>query len=113
MVLVVLGRIAVEAAPDDQHHRLLLLNLGLLLLLLVRLRARSSTVESLVLVSLEVKEDVQFFPSDFVTSGWSFGVVKVYTRPVSETTRSKTCVPVRTDSSYACVLAPVERVKCA
>lgn len=42
---------------------------------------------------------IKFLPSGFVTSGWSLGVVKVYTRPVSETTRSRTWVPVRTDSS--------------
>lgn len=42
---------------------------------------------------------IRFLPSGFVTSGWSLGVVKVYTRPVSDTTRSRTWVPVRTDNS--------------
>lgn len=42
---------------------------------------------------------MRFLPSAFVTNGWSLGVVKVYTRPVSETTRSRTWVPVRTESS--------------
>ena len=45
---------------------------------------------------------IKFLPSAFVTKGWSFGVVKVYTSPVSETTSSRTCVPVSTDNSYAC-----------
>lgn len=37
------------------------------------------------------KQDwIKFFPSGFVTRGWSLGVVKVYTRPVSDTTKSKT-----------------------
>lgn len=44
---------------------------------------------------------MRFLPSAFVTNGWSFGVVKVYTRPVSDTTSRSTCVPVKTDSSYA------------
>lgn len=42
---------------------------------------------------------IRFFPSALVTRGWSFGVVNVYTSPVSDTTSSNTCVPVRTDSS--------------
>ena len=42
---------------------------------------------------------IRFFPSGFVTRGCNLGVVKVYTRPVSETTRSRTWVPVRTESS--------------
>lgn len=42
---------------------------------------------------------IKFFPSALVTSGWSFGVVNVYTRPVSDTTSRRTWVPVRTDSS--------------
>lgn len=37
---------------------------------------------------------IKFFPSGFVTRGWSLGVVNVYTRPVSDTTKSKTWVPV-------------------
>jgi hypothetical protein len=44
---------------------------------------------------------MRFLPSGLVTSGCSLGVVNVYTRPVSDTTRSSTWVPVRTDSSYA------------
>lgn len=44
---------------------------------------------------------IRFLPSGWVTRGWSLAVVKVYTRPVSETTRSRTCVPVRVESSYA------------
>lgn len=44
---------------------------------------------------------IRFLPSGWVTRGWSFAVVKVYTRPVSETTRRRTCVPVRVESSYA------------
>ena len=44
---------------------------------------------------------VRFLPSGWVTRGWSFAVVNVYTRPVSDTTRSRTCVPVRVESSYA------------
>lgn len=42
---------------------------------------------------------MRFLPSGCVTSGCSLAVVKVYTRPVSETTRSNTWVPVRVDSS--------------
>lgn len=42
---------------------------------------------------------IRFLPSALVTSGWSLGVVNVYTKPVSDTTSSSTCVPVRTDSS--------------
>ncbi len=44
---------------------------------------------------------MRFLPSGCVTSGWSLAVVNVYTRPVSETTRRSTWVPVRVDSSYA------------
>jgi hypothetical protein len=44
---------------------------------------------------------MRFLPSALVTKGWSLGVVKVYTSPVSETTKRRTWVPVRTDSSYA------------
>jgi hypothetical protein len=44
---------------------------------------------------------MRFFPSAFCTRGCNLVVVKVYTRPVSETTSSNTCVPVRIDSSYA------------
>lgn len=42
---------------------------------------------------------MRFLPSGWVTRGWSLAVVKVYTRPVSETTRRRTWVPVRVDSS--------------
>ena len=42
---------------------------------------------------------IRFLPSGFVTRGCNLGVVKVYTSPVSETTRSNTWVPVRTESS--------------
>ena len=44
---------------------------------------------------------MRFFPSGLVTRGCNFGVVNVYTSPVSDTTSSKTWVPVRTESSYA------------
>lgn len=44
---------------------------------------------------------MRFLPSAFVTRGWSLVVVKVYTSPVSETTRRSTWVPVRMDNSYA------------
>ena len=44
---------------------------------------------------------IRFLPSGWVTRGWSLEVVKVYTRPVSDTTRSRTWVPVRVDNSYA------------
>lgn len=49
---------------------------------------------------------MRFLPSGCVTSGCSFAVVKVYTRPVSETTSSRTCVPVRVLSSYAFFMMP-------
>lgn len=42
---------------------------------------------------------IRFLPSGFVTRGCSFGVVNVYTKPVSDTTRSRTWVPVSTESS--------------
>lgn len=44
---------------------------------------------------------MRFFPSGCVTRGCSLAVVNVYTRPVSDTTRRRTWVPVRVDSSYA------------
>lgn len=44
---------------------------------------------------------IKFLPSDFATIGCSLGVVKVYTRPVSDTIRSRICVPVNVDNSYA------------
>lgn len=42
---------------------------------------------------------IRFFPSGFVTSGCNLGVVKVYTSPVSDTTKSNTWVPVNVLSS--------------
>lgn len=36
------------------------------------------------------------------TNGWNLAVVNVYTRPVSDTTSKRTCVPVNVASSYAC-----------
>lgn len=42
---------------------------------------------------------IRFFPSGWVTRGCSLAVVNVYTRPVSDTTNSRTCVPVNVDSS--------------
>ena len=42
---------------------------------------------------------MRFLPSGWVTRGWSLAVVKVYTRPVSETTSRRTWVPVRVESS--------------
>ena len=49
---------------------------------------------------------MRFFPSGFCTIGCSLDVVNVYTKPVSDTTSSRTCVPVRILSSYAyCVVS--------
>ena len=47
---------------------------------------------------------IKFLPSGFVTIGCNFGVVKVYTNPVSETISNKTWVPVNVDSSYAYII---------
>lgn len=44
---------------------------------------------------------IRFLPSGLVTKGCSLGVVNVYTSPVSDTTRSKTWVPVKVLNSYA------------
>lgn len=49
---------------------------------------------------------MRFLPSCWVTIGSNFGVLKVYTKPVSETTSNSTCVPVSTDSSNAFFMIP-------
>lgn len=71
--------------------------------LLVRVRSDMPTCvlvpDFMCRVKTQSRTWIKFLPSGFVTSGWSLGVVKVYTRPVSETTRSRTWVPVRTDNS--------------
>lgn len=46
---------------------------------------------------------MRFFPSGLVMRGWSLGVAKVYTCPVSEATKRRTWVPVRVLNSYACM----------
>jgi hypothetical protein len=62
-------------------------------------QACDALIHSAMASGRDLRTWMRFLPSGFVTSGCSFGVVNVYTRPVSETTSSKTWVPVRTDSS--------------
>ena len=53
---------------------------------------------------------MRFRPSGCFTTASSLGVVNVYTRPVCDTTRSSTCVPVNVANSYAFFMIPALRL---